>query len=123
MRMIDERTTDLLWRWARYVINGNKPAANRMVGSYAERIGGDSYGDAYAPEVDMDIIWLDGIIRDFPVRYRTALWVSYVQPGPVKSKIPQGWNKTDYDQSLKFARQEVDALYLRKIGVDVTASE
>ena len=121
--MIDERTTDLLWRWARYVINGNKPRANRMIGSYAERIGGDSYGDAYAPEVDIEVVWVDGIILELPERMRTALWVSYIEPGPVKRKLPHGWHRSEYDMCLRIAREDIDAKYMSKIGVDAARAQ
>lgn len=104
---------DLLVRWAYYVVNANRGKLGYAMGGYAERVGGDAWGDM-TPDIDPDLLQLDGMIKKLPGTLMNIIWTHYVVPGPVKAKL-NGQSERGYFERVSIAKSVLQDLWQERL--------
>lgn len=84
---LDPALADLLTRWARWCLAGNRAGLGYAQSGYAERIGSSYSTDTTPPPVDPDILLLDSCVRSLPPDHRAVIVTHYLQPGAVPTKL------------------------------------
>lgn len=99
-----ERMRDLLAEWGWWAIGEGTQHRAKTTSSMAERIGGDSYGSDHVPDVDLDVLRVDALIKRLPRLLINALSLAYKDPRPLKKKLPATVTRNAHNERVRTAQ-------------------
>ncbi len=102
---LDPVLADLLTRWARWCLAGNRAGLGYAQSGYVERIGLSWSVDSTPAPVDPDILRVDHCVRSLPPEHRAVIVTHYLQPGAVQQKLGRvGMTRAAYYAALDHGR-------------------
>ena len=102
---LDPALADLLNRWARWCLAGNRAGLGYAQAGYVERIGSSWSTDTAPVPVDPDVLRLDHCVRSLPPEHRAVIVIHYLQPGAVQQKLGRvGMTRAAYYAALDHGR-------------------
>lgn len=118
---LDPALADLLTRWARWCLAGNRAGLGYAQSGYAERVGSSWSTDTAPVPVDPDVMRVDHCVRLLPIEHRKVIVAHYLKTGRVYIKRHDlGLTRDRYYELLDHGRAFVGQLLRENISCQLS---